>query len=247
MKADATAQGRLLDLQATDTAMAQLDHRRATLPETATARGLQADRARAAERLIAADTVLSDAELELKKAEQDLVPVRERLARNETRVADGSVGDPKALQGMLEEIEHLKRRIDELEDNQLAAMEHVDESRAVAESVRADKTGVEDEMRAVLAIRESKLAELAAERDVLVKERDVIAAVIPADLLALYTRIAEKSGGVGAAKLQHGRCGGCQLEANNADMSAYRAAAADDVIRCEECGRILVRAADSGL
>ena len=79
------------------------------------------------------------------------------------------------------------------------------------------------------------------------KERDVIAAVIPADLLALYTRIAEKSGGVGAAKLQHGRCGGCQLEANNADMSAYRAAAADDVIRCEECGRILVRAADSGL
>ena len=57
----------------------------------------------------------------------------------------------------------------------------------------------------------------------------------------------EKSGGVGAAKLQHGRCGGCQLEANNADMSAYRAAAADDVIRREECGRILVRAADSGL
>lgn len=247
MKADVSAQDRLLDLQATDTAIAQLDHRRTTLPETASAKALQADRSRAAERLIAADTVLSDAELELKKAEQDLVPVRERLTRNETRVADGSVGDPKALQGLLDEIEHLKRRIDELEDAQLAAMEHVDESRTVAASVQADKTGIEDEMRAVLAIRESKLTDLATERGALEAERDVIAAALPADLLALYTRIADKSGGLGAAKLQHGRCGGCHLEANKADMVAYRAAAPDDVIRCEECGRILVRTADSGL
>ena len=88
MKAQPAAQHRLLDLQATDTAIAQLDHRRATLPETATARALQADRAKAAERVIAADTVASDADLELAKAEQDLVPVRERLARNEARVAD---------------------------------------------------------------------------------------------------------------------------------------------------------------
>ena len=119
MKAQPAAQHRLLDLQATDTAIAQLDHRRANLPETATARGLQAERARAAERVIAADTVASDADLELAKAEQDLVPVRERLARNETRVADGTVGAPKALQSMLEEITHLNRRIDELEDGQL--------------------------------------------------------------------------------------------------------------------------------
>lgn len=247
MKADPGAQGRLLDLQATDTAMAQLDHRRTTLPETATARSLQADRARAAERVIAADTVLSDADLELKKAEQDLVPVRERLARNETRVADGSVGDPKALQGLLEEIQHLKRRIDELEDSQLEAMERLDEARAVADRAQEGKKGVEDELRGVLAVRETRLGEIAAERDVLERERHVIAAAVPADLLALYTRIADKSGGVGAAKLQHGRCGGCQLEANNADMNAYRAAAPDEVLRCEECGRILIRTADSGL
>lgn len=247
MKADPGAQGRLLDLQATDTALAQLDHRRTTLPETATARSLQADRAKAAERVIAADTVVSDADLELKKAEQDLVPVRERLARNETRVSDGSVGDPKALQGMLEEIQHLKRRIDELEDSQLEAMERLDEARGVAASAQEAKTGVETDLRAVLTEREKKLGEIAADRDVLEKERHVIAAAVPADLLALYTRVAEKSGGIGAAKLQHGRCGGCQLEANNADMNRYRAAAADEVLRCEECGRILVRTADSGL
>ena len=126
MKAAAEAQRRLLDLQASDTAIAQLDHRRTTLPETARARALQADRARGAEQVIAAETVVSDLEGEQAKAESDLGPVRDRLARDEQRVADGSVTDAKALQGLLDEIEHLKRRISELEDVQLDAMERLE-------------------------------------------------------------------------------------------------------------------------
>ena len=78
-------------------------------------------------------------------------------------------------------------------------------------------------------------------------ERDAVAAAVPADLLALYERLAAKSGGVGAAMLRHGRCSGCQLEANGADLARYKAAAEDEVLRCEECGRILVRTAESGL
>lgn len=247
MLAAAEAQRRLLDLQASDTAIAQLDHRRTTLPETAEARGLQAERARAAEHVIAAETVVSDLELEQAKAESDLVPVRERLARNEQRVNDGSVGDPKALQGLLDEIEHLGRRISDLEDVQLEAMERLDEARSVADHALDAKTGIEDKLRALLKVREGKLTELAADRGRRELERDAIAASIPADLLALYTRIAEKSGGVGAALLRQGRCGGCQLQATSADLERYRNAADDEVLRCEECNRVLVRTAESGL
>lgn len=247
MKAAAEAQRRLLDLQASDTAIAQLDHRRNTLPETARARALQADRARAAEGVIAAETIVSDLEGEQAKAESDLEPVRQRLARNEQRVADGSVTDPKALQGLLEEIGHLKRRIGELEDTQLDAMERLETAREAAERAVEAKSTLEDGLREVLSVRQDKLAELASERGRHEAERDAIAAAVPADLLALYTRIAEKSGGVGAALLQHGRCGGCQLEANAADLNRYRAAAEDEVLRCEECNRILVRTSESGL
>lgn len=247
MKAAADAQRRLLDLQASDIAMAQLDHRRATLPETDQARGLQGERARSAEHVIAADTVVSDLEGDLSKAESDLVPVRERLARNERRVNDGSVTDPKALQGLIEEIAHLGRRISDLEDAQLEAMERLDEARMVAERALDAKTGIEDKLRAVLKVRESKIADLATERSARELERDAIAASIPTDLLALYTRIAAKAGGVGAALLRQGRCGGCQLEATSADMERYRSAADDEVMRCEECGRVLVRTAESGI
>ncbi|MDO5534465.1 MAG: C4-type zinc ribbon domain-containing protein [Propionibacteriaceae bacterium] len=247
MKAAVEAQRRLLDLQASDTAIAQLDHRRATLPETAQARALQADRARAAERCIAADTAVSDLNGDLAKAEADLVPVRERLARNEKRIADGSVSDPKALQGLLDEVKHLHQRISDLEDAQLEAMERLETAREAADRANEAKSELETQMRSVLAVREEKLGELASARGQHELERDAIAAAVPGDLLALYTRIAEKSGGVGAALLRHGRCGGCQLEANSADLNRYRAAAEDEVLRCEECNRILVRTPESGL
>lgn len=81
MKAAAEAQHRLLTLQAVDTAIAQLDHRRNTLEETTQARTLQAERAHAAERVIEVETRVFDLDAELAKAEADLVPVRERRVR----------------------------------------------------------------------------------------------------------------------------------------------------------------------
>jgi predicted nucleic acid-binding Zn-ribbon protein len=65
--------------------------------------------------------------------------------------------------------------------------------------------------------------------------------------VALYEKIRASSGGLGAAPLRQRRCGGCQLELNNVDMSRIKAAPDDEVLRCEECRRILVRTAESGL
>ena len=50
-----------------------------------------------------------------------------------------------------------------------------------------------------------------------------------------------------AAELSQRRCTGCQLEVNAADLRVFAAAADDDVLRCEECSRILVRTASSSL
>jgi uncharacterized protein len=70
---------------------------------------------------------------------------------------------------------------------------------------------------------------------------------VPADLLALYDKIRASSGGLGAAPLRRGQCGGCRVMLSTVGLNAIRAAAPDEVVRCEECRRILVRTADSGL
>ena len=74
-----------------------------------------------------------------------------------------------------------------------------------------------------------------------------MAAELPEDLLSLYDRLRESKGGVGAALLRARRCEGCNLDLDNAELATIRAAADDDVIRCEECSRILVRTSESGI
>ncbi len=134
MQAAATAQSRLLALQSIDTAIAQLEHRRRSLPELAQIAEKQQARRRQGEQLIAANTAVSDLELDVAKAEADLVPVRERLERDQQRVNSGAVTDPKQLNALLDEIQHLKRRISDLEDVELELKESLEQ--ATADTVR---------------------------------------------------------------------------------------------------------------
>ncbi len=246
MQAAATAQSRLLALQSIDTAIAQLEHRRRSLPELAQIAEKQQARRRQGEQLIAANTAVSDLELDVAKAEADLVPVRERLERDQQRVNSGAVTDPKQLNALLDEIAHLKRRISDLEDVELELMESLDQATATRDEVLAARAEGETELRALLASRDEQLGVIDGELADRNTERAALAAELPADLVDLYDRIRAKSGS-GAAALIRRRCTGCQLEATAADLNRYRAAAPDEVLRCEECNRILVRTAESGL
>ena len=246
MKAAPEFQRRLLDLQAVDTALARLEHIRKTLPETDEARRLHADRGRMAERVVEAETRVLDMTAEADRAEADIVPVKERLERNRRRIDAGEIADPKALSAMLDESDHLEKRIGDLEDLQLEAMERLDEAKEVLVAAGDARDAIAGQLRALLKTREAKIADLDADRALRQSERDAIASALPADLLALYARIAERSG-VGAALLQASRCTGCQLAVTSIDLVRYRAAAEDEVLRCEECQRILVRTAESGL
>jgi len=247
IKADKAAQLRLLDLQQLDTALAQLQHRRQTLPEHAEIARVSAVRSAVAADLVAADTAVSDLELEQSTAENDVEPVRQRLVRNQHRIADGTVADPKALGGLVDEVQHLQRRISALEDAELEIMEQLETAQAAREKLRGEAAVLDAEIATLLAKRDTQLRELDA--DVLERrtERDAIVPEIPGDLMTLYQRIGASRSGVGAAELRQRRCTGCQLEINAAELREFAAAAEDEVLRCEECGRILIRTINSGL
>jgi uncharacterized protein len=247
IRADNGAQLRLLDLQTVDTKLAQLGHRRQTLPEHGVIAKLQTRRSALASDLIAAETTISDLELEQTKAETDLEPVRERLSRNQVRIANGTVADPKALSSMVDEVGHLKKRISDLEDAELDVMEQLERAVTDRETLRDRMAQVYNDLVETTAERDRQLAALDDEMGGLRAERADLAPLIPPDLLTLYSRIGASHGGVGAAELRQRRCTGCQLEINAADLRAFSAAPEDEVLRCEECGRILIRTPQSGL
>lgn len=246
IKAERGVQLQLLDVQAIDTALSQLDHRRKTLPEHAVIAKLRADRAALSSDLVASDTAVSDLELDQARAERDLEPVRERLVRNQQRIADGSV-ESKALGSMVDEVEHLKKRIGDLEDAELEIMEQLETEVAGRAKLQGRLAGLDEELTGLSAKRDQQLAELdhdAAERRT---ARGELTPQLPAPLLALYEKIGASHSGVGAAELRQRRCTGCRLEVNAADLRVFAAAPVDEVLRCEECGRILVRTDQSGL
>ena len=247
MKADPAAQRRLLELVAIDTQLARLTHRRHTLPEIAELADLRARHVQAADALVSAETRLSDAEGEVRRVESDLGPARERLARDRDRAEGGTVTDPKALRGLLDEIEHLGTRISTLEDQELDHLQEVEDATEHRDRLAAARDEITVRAREVIASRDQQLRELDAQLATATDARASLVNGLPADLVALYEKIGGRAGGPGAAELRAKRCSGCQLEINAADLRRFAAAAPDEIIRCEECDRILVRTPESGL
>ena len=247
MRAPQDAQVRLLELQAVDAAIAQLQHRRTSLPEHVDIANSKTKRAHLTNDLVAAQTHVADLELAQAKAESDLEPVRARRERDRKRVADGSVTDGKQLSALLEEIEHLGRRIGALEDIELEVMEELEAAQTREAMLSAERRDLDTGLRALIARRDEQLGVLAADLAGRATQRAGVLQDLPTDLVTLYERIRTRGGGVGAAELRQGRCSGCQLQITNADLMRFRAAPADEVLRCEECDRILVRTSQSGL
>ncbi|MGL5405835.1 MAG: zinc ribbon domain-containing protein [Propionibacteriaceae bacterium] len=239
MKVDPSIQARLLDLQAVDTAIAQLKHQMKTLPELELIAGSKSKWSAVSEDFVRADTTYSDISATVKRAEADLIPVRERLARDQKLVDEGSV-DAKSLKALVDEIEHLKTRITTLEDAQLEAEEALESAAAARDRAAEERKDLHGAIKKLMDSRDQKIQDLEAQIKAKLAERAQVAATIVPGLLSAYEKTAVRLG-TGAAKLDGHRCTGCGLEANSADMARYEAAAIDDVIRCEECGRILVR------
>ncbi|MEU7181682.1 zinc ribbon domain-containing protein [Streptomyces celluloflavus] len=247
MNAAPADQIRLLEVQALDVRLTQLAHKRKNLPEHAEISALEADLTQQRDLLVAAQTEESDTSREQTKAEQDVDQVRQRAARDQKRLDSGAVTSPKDLESLQRELTSLAKRQGDLEDVVLEVMER----RESAQERVAELTGRADSLQAkvddAVARRDAAFAGIDAEAATATKERELTAADIPAALLGLYDKIRVKEGGIGAARLYQRRCEGCRLELNITEINDVRAAAADTVVRCENCHRILVRTPDSGL
>ncbi|WP_206319917.1 zinc ribbon domain-containing protein [Streptomyces zingiberis] len=247
MNAEPADQIRLLDVQALDVRLSQLAHRRRTLPEHAEIQGLEADLAQLRDLLVAARTEESDTAREQTKAEQDVDQVRQRAARNQQRLDSGAVTSPKDLESLQHEIASLARRQGDLEDVVLEIMERREAAQERATELTGRVESVETKLEDAVARRDAAVAELDREAASVTKERETVSATVPPELIKLYEKLRVQQGGVGAAKLYQRRCEGCRLELNITELNDVRGAAPDQVVRCENCRRILVRTPESGL
>jgi predicted nucleic acid-binding Zn-ribbon protein len=246
VNSDPAAQLRLLDLAAADLALAQLTHRRATLPELAAIRAASARIDELNNDVIESETKRDDLAGEQRRLENEVDTVRTRAGRDEQRLTAGGLPS-KELESLQHEITSLARRQSTLEDDLLEIMEQREIVETGLAELNGQRDGVLGERSALEARRDAQIGEIDAAAAAHRGERDGIATEIPDELLALYTKIAASNGGVGAAALRQRRCEGCHLEIGGGELTSFRNAEPDAVLRCENCRRILVRTSESGL
>jgi len=240
VKASASDQRSILDIQKFDLQSATLNNRAATLPEIAeiTTQTIKQNNLR--DLRIAAETELSDVKRELARAEADVEQIVTRIERDEKRLSSGT-GTPKELEQTQHELGTLGARRAELEEVELGIMMRVDE---IKERI-TELSGQENEIAlkvADLNIRkENALAAIHTELEGLATDRKAIAQSVAADFLALYEKVRESSGGIAAAILAGAQCKGCNLTLNTIELQRISGLGEDEVIRCEECRCILVR------
>jgi predicted nucleic acid-binding Zn-ribbon protein len=247
LNVDPWIQLQLLDLQALDSGIERLAVQRRTLPELADLTRLS-DRLRELGGLLAdAERAKHDSARAQTRLETDVEQVRSRATRDQERLNNGNITSAKELENLQSEIASLTRRRDVLEDELLELMETAENAAGVADELSAERDQLEAEKSAAVVRRDAAWVDIDAQSAMKLEERTQLSATLPADLVTLYERIRKTSNGVGAARLFRRRCEGCHLELSGSDWNDVVDAPVSLVLRCEECRRILIRTADSGL
>ncbi len=247
MKADPADQLRLLELQELDSRLSTLARRRASLPEIAQLATLSTELDGLADQAVLARTRVQDLARSQGKLETDVDLVRQRMARDQQRLDSGAVSASKELVDLQSEIESLHRRQTVLEDEELEIMEAREEAERELAGIDSARTVAEAGAVTAQQRLEFGRVDIDTEAALTGTRRDQVLPTVPADLVVLYDKIRSAAGGVGVALLSRRRCGGCHLELAGSELREVAAAAPDEIVRCENCRRIFVRTAESGL
>ncbi|WP_101947275.1 zinc ribbon domain-containing protein [Mycobacterium sp. 3519A] len=239
MKAEVVQQRSLLELAELDAELSRIAHRAKNLPAQQQLEEAQSAHREANDRLAAVQIALEDLDGQVAKFESEIDSVRQREDRDRSLLSGGTV-DAKQLTDLQHELETLERRQASLEDSLLEVMERREE----LQSQQADELARIDELQTKLAEAQQACDDARGEIDQLkhqsLSRRDELVAALDPDLVGLYERQRAR-GGAGAGVLQGRRCGACRIEIDRGELARISAAADDEVLRCPECGAILLR------
>lgn len=245
MKASAAAQRTLLDLADLDAEIAKTAHTRKNLPEDAELAELSTALDSARDDVAASRVAVDDLAEVYEKFERELTGMAEHVARDKASIEAGAVGH-KAIAELQHELESLERRRDDLEGEMLELMEQQEATSTEADRAEASLLTLTEKELDLVARRDASAAAVEGRAADLAERRGTLVATIDGDLVGVYEKLRER-GQVGAGLVQARRCGACRMELDPRTLSRIAAADEDEVIRCEECGAIMVRTNHSGL
>lgn len=226
----------LLDLQALDTDIDRLLDRRANLPELAAYKQAHADLTHLEAQLTARSHRSREVELAFDKADGEMKLEEAKAEREVQRLYAGGLSARDAT-FLRDEVEMLRRRISEREDEILVLMEEREQLDTEIASLEAEREAVAAEKGRIEAVVADAWKVIDADVARLEERKAAVIPLIDAELLSLYEDIRPSHEGVAVARLGEGVCGGCHLALSAAEQVQ---AAKRFPARCIHCNRIIV-------
>ena len=239
MKAEVAQQLSLFELSKLDAELSRIAHRATHLPQQEAYERIKSEHDAAGDRLGAVRIAVEDLDAQVSRFESEIEAVRQREDRDRSMLKSGAT-DAKQLSDLQHELETLLRRQTSLEDSLLEVMERREELEAQLASEQDAIEALQSELESAQQALDAAVAEIDEARQAHSSRRDTLTATLDPALSALYER-QRASGGPGAGPLLGHRCGACRIEIGRGELSRISAAPEDELVRCPECGAILLR------
>jgi predicted nucleic acid-binding Zn-ribbon protein len=237
VKANLQDQQRLLELVQLDLDLVKNASDRAKLL-AATEIQIASEKALAlSDQLIDARNRVGDLELELKRSENDLELVENRIAKDKQLLS--ATSSSKDAQGIEHELNTLAKRKSELEDAELGIMDELDTVRADLGAAEAAKSAAEAELGALREALSSNTSALDSKRAELTSKRVALVGLIDPELAVAYQKKADRAVAVG--RLSGRECGACRISITATNLEEIVALPADEIAECPNCQAYLVR------
>ena len=230
----------LLALQGVDTAILQLEFRRANLPEQKALDENAETLAKVSTEYAAAKDKLERLSEQQRKHEGEISVVDSRRKSEEGRMYSGLIRSEKELEALRQEIGSLRGRKSDLEESLLEIMEQVEDLESLVSTLKARHVELTNSVAELTTARDTAATDIDAELLDRREERTKAAGDIPAEVLEYYDDLRARKEGLAVAELQGRTCAGCRLELTQIELEDARRDAQDSLARCEQCGRILV-------
>ena len=240
MQASTEQQSLILELQLLDNEIMQSNTKLKSLPEIEQLLHIEKRVTAANDELAVVKSEADQIALELRRGEVDVETVTDRITKDEARLSSGNA-TPKELEQLQHEVESLKKRQEALEEIELEIMIRNDAVIARSNTLTTDLASLQtlkDEISGRLQSATDEINKVIADKNA---ARNLVAGKIEKALIDLYEKIRGNAGGVGAAALVGNKCNGCNLAINAVEMDRIKSLAKVELLRCEECRRILVR------
>ena len=177
--------------------------------------------------------------VDLRKARQlEVETLRQRSSHLDEQLFGGNVANPRDLNSLEQEADSVRGQLEKQDNDLLELNLQVEESESKCSAMRQNISEAETNWQVRKSELQSRMKEIASERDTVSAQRNELASGVEATALQRYETLRLSKGGLAVAKVERGLCQGCRMSLPTQQQQRLRSGR--QIVQCSTCSRLLL-------